>query len=298
MASKHRFDQKRFLVSPNSNLTLSKVPTAAGKELRDKRFAAEALAADVEVLRQAQEKLYAGNRHAVLVILQGMDASGKDGAISHVMRGVNPLGCRAYAFKAPNETEVQHHFLWRPTLHLPERGMMSIFNRSYYEEVLAVRVHPQYLEPQRLPNLKSSKPKQLAKLWKQRFREINSWERTLVECGTIIVKFHLHISLPEQKQRLLERLRDPNKHWKFNARDLEERKLWDEYQVAYEDMLKSTSTEWAPWHIIPADDKWYARAAIADILAARMEDLGVAFPEVSTEQQALYQEMARELAGE
>ncbi len=198
-AETHRFQLSDFEVKPETRLNLRKWSTTAGKQSLAKEVADEALAADVQALQAAQERLYASNRFGMLVILQGMDASGKDGAIGHVMRGVNPLGCRAYAFKAPNEQELKHHFLWRPMPYLPERGMISLFNRSYYEEVLVVRVHPKFLEPQCLPGLKLDKAKSLEKLWKQRFREINAFERSLVSNGTIVLKFFLHIS-PRNKR--------------------------------------------------------------------------------------------------
>lgn len=295
MGAKHRFDIKRFQVKTDDKVNLAKISTGAGKELDDKQHGAATLAADVSSLQEAQNRLYADDRFSVLVILQGMDASGKDGIIRHVMSGVNPLGCRAYAFKAPNATEVKHHFLWRPMDCLPEKGMISLFNRSYYEEVLVVRVHPEFLTPQKLPNLKSLKPKSLDKLWTMRYKEINSLERSLTVNGTLVLKFFLHVSPDEQKKRLLERMQAPEKNWKFNPRDLEERKLWPAYRKAYEDMLSTTSTKWAPWHIIPADDKWHARAAVADIIAAKLEMLGVEYPSVTDEQRALYAQLATQL---
>jgi PPK2 family polyphosphate:nucleotide phosphotransferase len=279
---------------------LDKISTKASKDFLPKDSADEALAADVAALQSAQYRLYAGNRYGVLVILQGIDASGKDGAIRHVMSGVNPLGCRAYAFKAPNEEELKHHFLWRPARFLPERGMISLFNRSYYEEVLVVRVHPHLLEPQRLPQLKGRPVEELGKstlkrLWKQRYREINAFERSLVLNGTLVIKFFLHISRDEQKRRLLDRIKEPESNWKFNPRDLEERGLWDEYMRAFEDALSQTSTRWAPWYVIPGDNKWFARAAIADVIRARLEELNLTYPEVTHEQRELYQKLAEQL---
>lgn len=298
MAKKHRFQLSDFEVKPDSSVKLAKWSTKAGKQSLAKDLADEALAADVLALHEAQERLYASNQYALLVILQGIDASGKDGAIGHVMSGVNPLGCRAYSFKAPNEEELKHHFLWRSMPCLPPRGMISLFNRSYYEEVLAVRVHPKFLEPQRLPGVKPDKPKSLQKLWKQRYREINAFERSLVTGGTLVLKFFLHVSPQEQKERLLERIRQPEKNWKFNPRDLEERQLWPEYQEAFEDALSQTSTEWAPWHVIPADNKWYARAAIADIIAARLEKLDLQYPATTDQQRELYAQLGEKLAAE
>lgn len=298
MSKKHRFPIGDFEIKPESNVNLGKWSTKAGKQSLAREAADEALAADVAALHEAQERLYASNRYALLVIFQGMDASGKDGAIGHVMSGVNPLGCRAYSFKAPNEEELKHHFLWRPMPCLPARGMISLFNRSYYEEVLVVRVHPKFLAPQRLPDIKLDKPKSLQKLWKQRFREINAFERSLVCNGTVVLKFFMHVSPEEQKERLLERIRHPEKNWKFNPGDLEERKLWPEYREAFEETLSETSTEWAPWHVIPADNKWYARAAIADIISARLEKLNLEYPTVTDEQRALYAQLGEKLADE
>lgn len=298
MGKRHRFDESKFLVEPGGSLNLSKRKTEAGKELLDKSLAKEALAADVSALQDAQRLLYASDSHSLLVIFQGMDAAGKDGTIRHVMGGVNPQGCRVYSFKAPNSTELKHHFLWRSAACLPERGMISLFNRSYYEEVLVVRVHPDFLIPQRLPSLKSTKAKSLDKLWKRRYREIRGFEQTLAEHGTQILKFFLHVSPDEQKNRLLERLTDPAKHWKFNEGDLAERKLWPQYQRAFEDALTATSTKSAPWYVIPADDKWYARAAVADIIAEKLESLNLKYPVVREAEIAEFDHFAQQLREE
>ncbi len=298
MAKKHRFEESKFIVEPDKSLELSKRPTKAGKELIDKQVAMEALAADVTSLQEQQAVLYASKQYSLLIIVQGMDAAGKDGTIRHVMGAVNPQGCRVYSFGPPNATEVKHHFLWRPGPCLPEKGMISLFNRSYYEEVLVVRVHPEYLQAQQIPNLKIDKPKSLEKLWEQRYKEIRTFERALVNNGTMVLKFYLHVSKDEQKVRLLERLREPEKYWKFNPRDLEERKAWKQYAKAFEDCLENTSTAEAPWFVIPADDKWYARAAIADIIAARLEKLGLRYPEVSDEKKAQFATHIQELEHE
>jgi PPK2 family polyphosphate:nucleotide phosphotransferase len=294
----HRFDMKRFLVQPEQKVNLSKWSTKAGKELEDREHAEQTLAADVSALQEGQNRLYADSRNSLLVILQGMDASGKDGIIRHVMSGVNPLGCNAYAFKAPNAKELEHHFLWRPTPYLPAKGAISLFNRSYYEEVIVVRVHPEFLIPQRIPKLKSLKPKDLEKLWEARFKEINAFEKALAGNGTQIVKFYLHVSPDEQKRRLIERMELPEKNWKFNPRDLEERKLWSEYKKAYEEMLSLTSTKSAPWFIIPADDKWYARAAVADIISAKLDELGLVYPKIDEKQKTLFAELCQQLKAE
>ena len=295
MPKKHRFDATQFWVDPDKKLDLSKVSTKAGKELIDKRFAEESLAADVSALQQQQELLYASKGRALLIVIQGMDTSGKDGTIRHVMGAVNPQGCRVYSFGPPNSTERNHHFLWRPGPYLPEKGMISLFNRSYYEEVLVVRVHPEFLAPQRIPNVQLNRPKSLDALWKRRFKEIRTFEKTLDNNGTVVMKFFLHISSQEQRDRLLARLRAPQKYWKFNAGDLAERKLWPRYQTAFQDCLQRTSTQECPWYIIPADNKWYARAAVADIIATKLEQLALGFPEASKQEVAKYGEYIAEL---
>ena len=223
---KHRFDAKKFRVKEGESINLSKRSTKAGQEFNQKEEGLEALRHDNALLQLAQAKLFASGRRSLLVILQGMDAAGKDGTIRHVMSGVNPQGCRIFSFRAPNSEEVLHHFLWRPMRFLPERGMITIFNRSYYEEVMVVRVHPEFLTPQRLPPYKK-----LSEVWKRRYNEILAFEKTLVTGGTSVLKFFLHVSKEEQKARLLERLMDKEKRWKFNERDLDERNLWDDYQV-------------------------------------------------------------------
>jgi len=234
--------------------------------------------------------LFAANRQSLLVILQGMDAAGKDGTVRHVMNGVNPQGCRIHSFRAPNTEELQHHFLWRPMRFLPAKGMIAIFNRSYYEEVMVVRVHPEFLTPQNLPPYKK-----LEDVWKRRYEEIRAFEETLVHSGTSVLKFYLHISRETQKERLMERLTQPDKRWKFNERDLEERKLWKQYQEAAEEALPATSTKATPWFVIPADDKWYARAAVADIIAGHLESLGLQYPTVSAEDETKFAALAERL---
>jgi PPK2 family polyphosphate:nucleotide phosphotransferase len=289
--NKHRFEARKFRVKEGESISLTKISTKAGDELTKKSDAVEALQADSAALQEAQNRLFASSQRSLLVILQGMDAAGKDGTIRHVMSGVNPQGCRIYGFRAPNAEELQHHFLWRPMRFLPPRGMISIFNRSYYEEVLVVRVHPEFLTPQNLPPYKK-----LSEVWKRRFQEIRVFEDTLVNSGTSVLKFYLHISQDEQKQRLLERLQQPEKRWKFNERDLEERKLWKKYQEAVEEALPATSTKSTPWYVIPADDKWYARAAIADIIASHLESLDLEYPKVSKEDEAKFEALAKQLS--
>jgi PPK2 family polyphosphate:nucleotide phosphotransferase len=289
----HRFNAKKFFVEPETKLKLAKISSDSGDELSGKAQGVEALEADIQSLQEAQERLYASNRRALLVILQGMDTAGKDGIIRHVLRGVSPMGCRVHSFRAPNTEELEHHFLWRPMRFLPPKGVMAIFNRSYYEEVLVVRVHPKFLGPQNLLPYKS-----LDDLWQRRYREIRTFEKTLVDSGTSVLKFYLHISRNEQRKRLLERLQEPSKHWKFNPGDLEERKLWPQYIEAFEDALSHTSTPEAPWYVIPADDKWYARAAVADIIAAHLESLDLEFPEVSKEVSAQFENYSKALRDE
>ena len=288
--SKNSFEAKKFRVKEGDSIKLSKISTKAGKELTKKAEGIETLKVDNASLQEAQNRLFASGQRSLLIILQGMDASGKDGTVRHVISGVNPQGCRIYSFRAPNTEEVQHHFLWRPMRFLPARGMISIFNRSYYEEVMVVRVHPEFLGPQNLPAFK--KPMDL---WKQRFEEIRIFEQTLVNSGTSVLKFYLHVSKDEQKARLMERLTQPEKRWKFNDRDLEERKLWEQYQEATEDVLSATSSKSTPWYIIPSDDKWYARAAIADIIAGHLESLNLEYPKVSPEAEEKFAMLATQL---
>jgi PPK2 family polyphosphate:nucleotide phosphotransferase len=234
----------------------------------------------VATLAALQEKLYADNRWAVLLIFQAMDAAGKDSTIKHVMSGVNPQGCQVFSFKAPSPEELDHDYLWRTTRCLPERGRIGIFNRSYYEEVLVVRVHPEFLDKQRLPKGLVTKL-----LWKERFEDINAYERHLSRNGTLILKFFLHVSREKQRERFLERLEEPAKHWKFSMVDLGARGRWRDYMAAYEDMIRHTATSHAPWHVIPADHKWFTRVVVVQTIITALERLDLAFPTVSREQQ-------------
>jgi len=248
-----------------------------GKDVLKERLS-EVLEANRTALAQAQELLWANNIYSVLIVLQGMDTSGKDGTIKHVMSGVNPQGCRVTSFKVPTPEETDHDFLWRYTRALPARGEIGIFNRSYYEDVLVVKVHPEILDGQQLPRGKRGN-----KFWNARYEDINTYERHLVLNGTLILKFFLHISKEEQKRRLLERLENKEKYWKFAYSDLAERRYWDDYVEAYERMFSKTSTDTAPWYIIPADYKWVARTLIADIISTQIQSLDLHFPEVSAE---------------
>ncbi len=241
----------------------------------DKPRAKEALATGVGALAALQDKLYAHDRWAVLLIFQAMDAAGKDGAIKHVMSGINPQGCQVTSFKSPSAEDLDHDYLWRCMKVLPNRGEIGIFNRSYYEEVLVVRVHPEFLAKQKLPDRLVTK-----RIWKERYEDIRSFERYLTRNGVVIRKFFLHVSKGEQKRRFLERLDNPEKHWKFSQADLAERGLWDRYMDAYEDMIRNTATKYAPWYVIPADNKWFTRVAVAAAVVEALSSLGLAYPDV------------------
>lgn len=250
------------------------------------------LKADAEQLGQLQERLYAEGRWSILIVLQGMDASGKDGIVSHVLSGVNPLGCVVHAFKAPNSEELKHDFLWRTTLRLPERGRIGIFNRSYYEEVIVVRVHPEFLGGQKLP------PSLVGDgLWKERFEDIVAYEKHLVRSGTVVLKFFLNMSQKEQSKQLLERLDDPEKHWKFNSGDLKERAFWDKYMGAYEDMIRNTSTKEAPWYVVPADKKWFSRLVVAGAVVEALEKINPQYPPLDPADVEALEQMKRALKG-
>jgi PPK2 family polyphosphate:nucleotide phosphotransferase len=251
------------------------------------------LAENIAHLTEAQELLYANDVYSVLVILQAMDAAGKDGTIKHVMSGVNPQGCQVFSFKKPSDEELDHNFLWRYMKALPERGRIGIFNRSYYEEVLVVKVHSELHERQKLPPGKRGKS-----FWQERYDDINHFERHLSRNGTLILKFFLHISKDEQKKRFLERLETPEKHWKFSPSDLAERAFWKDYMEAFEEAMSATSTEWAPWYIIPADHKWVARAVVADILTSTISSLHLTYPEVTPEKRQALEVARRQLEEE
>ena len=250
----------------------------AGMEAADKLRAKEGLHSDVLALAELQDMLYAQDRWAVLLIFQAMDAAGKDGAIKHVMSGVNPQGCQVVSFKQPSAEDLDHDYLWRCAKQLPERGRIGIFNRSYYEEVLVVRVHEALLQQQKLP------PKLITKdIWADRFRDIRHFERYLSNNGVLIRKFFLHVSRKEQKKRFLERIDNPEKHWKFSASDVHERKYWHDYMAAYEDMIQHTATKHAPWYVVPADNKWFTRVVVASAIIDALASLDLHYPEVDTE---------------
>jgi PPK2 family polyphosphate:nucleotide phosphotransferase len=259
----------------------------------EKKEARDLLAQDVARLSDLQERLYADHRWAVLLVFQGMDAAGKDGAIKHVMSGVNPQGCQVHSFKAPSARELDHDFLWRTTRVLPQRGHIGIFNRSHYEEVLIVRVRPEFLARQNLPAGFVSE-----RIWQERFESIRSWESHLARSGTVILKFFLNLSREEQRQRFLSRIDEPAKRWKFSMGDVAERALWDRYMDAYEDMIRYTSTPEAPWYAVPADRKWLTRIVVARAIVDRLEALGLEFPKVEGEALAGLQQAREALDAE
>ena len=296
MADNHRLDHTPFLVSPGTRVRLKDFDPAFTAGFRDKRAAKESLLEDVSHLAAAQDVLWASKQYAVIIIIQALDAAGKDGTIEHVMSGVNPQGVIVHSFKAPSEEERMRHFLWRPARVLPACGTIAIFNRSYYEEVLIVRVHPEFLEKQWLPQQVLGQD--VDELWPLRYQEINEFERALSSRHVIFLKFFLNVSRDEQRKRFLKRLDDPEKNWKFSANDVRERRFWNDYQLAYEEMLSATSTAHAPWHIIPADKKWFTRACVADIISSRIESLGLTYPKLDEKALASLAEVRQELESE
>jgi PPK2 family polyphosphate:nucleotide phosphotransferase len=288
----------RCLVAEGSKVHLKDYDPAAAGDVKlpkadRKEFAQRSLAEDITALASAQERLYASDSWSILMIFQAMDAAGKDSTIKHVMSGVNPQGCQVFSFKQPSREELDHNFLWRYTRALPERGRIGIFNRSYYEEVLVVRVHPQLVKAQRIPGARFDDH-----FWADRYHDINALERHLTRNGTMVLKFFLHVSRDEQRKRFLKRLEDPSKHWKFAAADLVERGFWDDYMSAYEEAISATSTRWAPWYIIPADHKWVTRGLVARITVTTIDKLGLQYPEVSLAQHAAIEQARHQLQAE
>ncbi|ACC79046.1 polyphosphate kinase 2 family protein [Nostoc punctiforme] len=268
-----------FIVPPGSKISLKKNYDPAYKtDFDQKADAANKLQTDIERLANYQNILYAQNTYSLLIIFQAMDAAGKDSTIKHVTSGVNPQGFQVFSFKAPSAEELDHDYLWRTMKALPERGRIGIFNRSYYEETLVVRVHPEMLRKQQLPYFPNGN-----KIWKQRFEEINNFEKYLVDNGVIVLKFFLNVSKSEQKKRFLERIEYPEKNWKFSDSDVKERAFWDDYMNAYEEVFNKTSTKSAPWYIIPADRKWFTRLVVANIICTKLEELNLQYPIVSDE---------------
>jgi PPK2 family polyphosphate:nucleotide phosphotransferase len=295
MRNKHHLDHAPFLVKPGKKFRLRDCDPDYTAGFKSKGEAEDALLEDVSGLAAAQDVLWAAKDYSVVIVLQALDAAGKDGTIKHVMSGVNPQGVRVHSFKAPTDEERLHHFLWRPTRSMPARGEIAIFNRSYYEEVLVVRVHPEFLNAQWIPE---ELRKDQKKLWKTRFEEINEFERIGTGNNIVFIKFFLNVSKAEQRRRFLARLEDPAKNWKFSTGDLKERGFWNDYQQAYEDMLSATSTEISPWYVIPADKKWFTRACVADIITHRLEALKLKYPTVPANDRERLAEAKKQLEAE
>jgi PPK2 family polyphosphate:nucleotide phosphotransferase len=283
---------KRYRVKDGTGFKLADF-APGDKAGLDKDSAKALLTESAQRLGELQQRLYAEHQWAVLIVLQGLDAAGKDGVIEHVMSGVNPQGCDVHPFKTPSQLELDHDFLWRATVVLPRRGHIGIFNRSYYEEVLVVRVHKDVLTHESLP------PELVTEdVWKERYEDINAFERHLARNGTVPLKFFLNVSMKEQKKRLLERIDDPVKQWKFNAGDIGERKLWDQYMMAYEEMIRATATDQAPWYVVPADHKWVTRLVVASAIIERIEAIDPKFPTLSEEQLRAIASARASLAGD
>ena len=269
-----------FCITDGEAFRLEQIDPGETLGVEDKEEGKEALEAGVELIAELQDKLYADDRWAVLLIFQAMDAAGKDGAIKHVLSGVNPQGCEVTSFKAPSAEELDHDFLWRCAKRVPERGRIGVFNRSYYEETLIVRVHKEFLERQKLPpSILNSKD-----LWNHRFENIRNFERYLTNNGIVLLKFFLHVSKEEQQERFLARIDDPAKNWKFSMQDVKEREHWDEYMHAYEETVRHTASEHAPWYVVPADKKWFARLVVASAIVERMNPLGLSYPKLSKDE--------------
>ena len=284
---------KHIMVPPGQKVALAKdYDPGFTAGFKNKKAAGKKLEANIAELAEYQDILYAQDTYALLILFQAMDAAGKDGAIKHVMSGVNPQGCQVYSFKAPSAEELDHDYLWRSMKCLPERGRIGIFNRSYYEEVLVVRVHPELLDHQKIP------ASDRRHIWKHRYEQINAFERYLVENGIIVLKFFLNVSKTEQKKRFLERIDRPEKNWKFSTADVQERGFWDDYQQAYEDCLNHTSTDWAPWFVIPADNKWFTRLSVSELIVRALKRLNLRYPEVSEQRRQELQDIRKLLEAE
>ncbi len=285
-------------VKSGVNVSLKKdFCTDYNKKIFTKEEGESLLAEGISNMAKMQDKLYANDKYSVLIILQAMDAAGKDGAIKHVMSGLNPQGVKVNSFKTPSKEELNHDYLWRHYKELPPRGDIGIFNRSHYENVLITKVHPEFILNEKLPGINSVKDID-KKFWEKRYKQINRFEKTLAENGTIIMKFFLHVSKDIQKNRFLERINDPSKNWKFSVADAAERKHWNEYQKAYEELLSATSTDYAPWFVLPADDKWFTRLCLSYILHNEFESLKLKYPTISESQKIQLQKTKQELMKE
>ncbi|MBX7171564.1 MAG: polyphosphate kinase 2 family protein [Pyrinomonadaceae bacterium] len=285
---------KEFWVAEGKKLNLKKHKPGWTGDYKTKEDAVADLQKNIERLAKLQDILYAQNHHALLIIIQALDAAGKDGLIKHVMTGLNPQGCQVFSFKAPSAEELDHDFLWRASKSLPERGRLGIFNRSYYEEVLVVRVHPNFLQNQPLP----TKVKNDKKVWDKRFDDIRNFEKYLTRNGIHVLKFFLNVSKDEQKKRFLERIDTPEKNWKFSAQDIKERGFWEDYQKVYAEAMEATSTEKSPWYVIPADNKWFTRVAVSEIICQKLESLKLQYPELTDAQKAELAECKKMLESE
>ena len=287
-------DMNKISVKPGQNINIEDYDTKyVGTYTKDK--AKKALKKNTKELKDMQEMFYADDRYSLLIILQASDAAGKDGAIRHVLGGLNPQGCRVHSFKAPSKIELEHDYIWRHYLALPERGMIEIFNRSHYENVIVTKVHPEYIMGERIPNI-DSVPKVNDGFWKNRYKQINNFEKHIYDNGTHILKFFLNISKDEQRNRFLARLDTPEKNWKFSTGDLKERKYWNDYRKAFEVMVNETSTDYAPWHVIPADNKWFSRIAIGKVIYEKMKSLDLKYP--LAEKPELLEEARKQLLSE
>ena len=286
-------DVKWFLAPHKKEINLKGYDTSFTGKFKGKEEAQQKLQDDINEMAHLQDILYASNKYGLLLIFQAMDAAGKDGTIKHVMSGINPQGCEVYSFKAPSQQELDHDYMWRCMKCVPEKGRIGIFNRSYYEEVLVVKVHPELLKYQNLREKDFNDA-----FWNKRYEDINNIEKYLVNNGIVILKFFLNVSKNEQKKRFLERINKEDKNWKFSASDVKEREHWGDYRIAYEKMFSKTSTEYAPWYIIPADKKWFTRAAVADIIVNTLKDLKLEYPRVSDEHKAELQNIKIELEKE
>jgi PPK2 family polyphosphate:nucleotide phosphotransferase len=292
MASPKRNLSARYRIGHARKFRLKDVDPGDTGDIESKKAAANQLAEGVTTLSELQEKLYAQGEWSLLLIFQAMDAAGKDAAIKQVLTSVNPQGCKVTSWKKPSAKELGHDFLWRASLALPEAGRIGVLNRSYYEEVLMVRVHPDYLDNQHLPRKLVTK-----RIWQERFESINDFERHLTRNGTVVLKFLLHLSPEEQRRRILERIDDKEKNWKFEIDDLAERKLWDSYMKAFEEMVRATSTAEAPWHVIPADNKWFAQLVVSSVIIEKLRSLHLHLPKLSAKEKKQMAKARAELAG-
>lgn len=297
MSSKILINTNEFKVKSDKKISLKDFKTNIKDKIFDKNAGDEILQKGVAEMSILQDKLYAEGKHSILIVLQAMDAAGKDGTIKHLMTGLNATGVKVYSFKTPSLVELTHDYFWRHYKELPARGDIAIFNRSHYENVLITKVHPEFILNEKLPGIQSVKDIN-KNFWKERYNQINRFEKNLTENGTIILKFFLHVSKAEQKRRFIGRIDDPKKNWKFSLADLKERAFWDDYQNAYEDALSHTSTDFAPWFVIPADDKWYSRIIICSIIDQQFQKLKLAYPTVSAATKVALQKAKEDLLKE